>query len=116
MKVPSLSRRTVNVLIASFVVVVIAGLFAFVFPTRALLETRNDRDRMAQDVAKLRAENKELEQKAKSLETDAAVEREARDHFGLVKPGETAYIVEEPAVSSSTSTASSVSAAPASTP
>ena len=108
MKIPTISRRTMNILVASVVVVVIAGLFAFVFPTRALLDTRTERDQMAENVAKIRAENRELEQEAKSLETDAAVEREARDHFGLVKPGETAYLVEEPAspavVSSTTST------------
>ena len=100
-----------NMLIASIVVVVIAGLFAFVFPTRALLDTRRDRDHIAENVAKIQAENRQLSEQAKSLETDAAVEREAREHFGLVKPGETAYTVAEPATTTTTSSSAAASSA-----
>jgi cell division protein FtsB len=41
----------------------------------------------------LRAENAELREGIDALGTEVEIERRAREDFGLVRPGETAYIV-----------------------
>jgi cell division protein FtsL len=75
------------------VLVLMAVLFGFVYPTRTLLDQRNEMGRAEQQLADLRAETQRLRDAAESLEGDAEVEEIAREQYGLVRPGETAYVI-----------------------
>lgn len=71
----------------------VAGLFAFVFPTRAFLAQRAEVDRARERLALLRAENERIERETARLSDPAEIERIARERFGLVLPGERAFAV-----------------------
>jgi hypothetical protein len=53
-------------------------------------------DQAREQLAKIQDENAKLETEADFLKSDAGVEMVARRDFGLVKPGETAYVVVDP--------------------
>ncbi|MGH9078113.1 MAG: FtsB family cell division protein [Acidimicrobiales bacterium] len=74
--------------------VALAGLlFLFVFPVRTLL-AQHDQSTLAQHrLTELRQENAKLADRAAQLQTTAEIERLARQDYGLVKPGETAYAI-----------------------
>lgn len=62
-----------------------------VFPFRQLFQQRQQVERAAEQLELLEAENQTLEDEIAALSTDEEVERLAREQFGLVRPGETAY-------------------------
>lgn len=63
------------------------------FPTRAYLEQVNQREQLAERARVLRATNETLAAQAGDLQTDAAIERLARQRYQLVRPGEEAYAI-----------------------
>lgn len=67
--------------------------FLGVFPVRAYLDQRRDIAAAEERAAVLREENDKLAAQAKALGSDEGVEQLAREHFGLVLPGEEAFIV-----------------------
>ena len=73
--------------------VFVALLFVFVFPIRTLLAQRDDTDAVREQLQLLREQNAELEDEAERLQTDAEVERIARERYNLVRPGETPWAV-----------------------
>ena len=79
------------------VVVLIAGLVAAIAvePTRQLLEQRARIDGMAGELDELRSTNSALKDRIDRLVDPDYLEREARE-VGLVRPGETAYVVMPP--------------------
>ena len=68
-------------------------LFIAVFPTRTYLDQRHQRQEVAAEIKASDAKNKALEQRIDSLNTDAEVERLAREQYNLVRPGEEAYAI-----------------------
>lgn len=78
------------------VVALVGVLFLAVFPARAYLAQGQERRRLAADVEATAARNRALEARAQLLGTDAEVERLARAHYNLVKPGEEAYAIVPP--------------------
>ena len=64
-------------------------------PTRQLLEQRERIDGMAAELEELTATNRELKDRTDRLADPDYLEREARE-VGLVRPGETAYVVMPP--------------------
>jgi cell division protein FtsB len=68
-------------------------LFAFVYPTSTYLHQRDQRSAGEAQIAKLDAQTKELERQNAALRGDAAVEQIAREEYGLVRPGETPYVI-----------------------
>jgi cell division protein FtsB len=70
------------------VVVAVAG----VFPFRQLLAQERAVDLAQAQLDALVDENLHLEQQIAALQTDEEVERLAREHFGLVMPGEVGYV------------------------
>jgi cell division protein FtsL len=82
---------------------VAAILFLFVFPTRSYLHQRNDVSDAQNDVAVLLEQNAKLAAEAQRLQTQAEIERMARNQFGMVYPGEQVYKV-QPAPAASTTT------------
>jgi cell division protein FtsB len=73
-------------------VVLVGILFAFVYPTRTFVDQRNDTNKARAQLSLLRSENAKLAREAKLLQSDAEIERRARQ-FGFVRPGETPFVV-----------------------
>jgi cell division protein FtsB len=82
------------------VVVTAAG----IFPFRQIIAERRSVTLAQEQLLALRAENAHLEAAVAVLQTDDEVERLAREQFGLVRPGEIAYVVVAPAGEAATST------------
>ena len=76
---------------------VIAFLAVAVFPTRLWLSQKRDMASTEHRVRVLEQTNAALSKKVKELDSDAAIERIAREQHNLVKPGEDAYAVLPPA-------------------
>ena len=74
--------------------VIIAGLA--VLPLRTWLDQRQLIAETEQELAEVQGEVDDLEAQANLLETDAEVERLARENFDLVFPGEESYRILPP--------------------
>ncbi len=67
-----------------------------VFPFRQLIEQRRAVEEGRQQLTALEEENRRLEDDVAALYTDEEIERVARDQYGLVRPGETGYVIVSP--------------------
>ena len=85
-------------------VVLVGILFAGVFPTRTYLAQRASISHAEKQLDVLGEQNRDLQAQAKKLQSDAEIERLAREQYNLVKPGEEAYAVLPPPSSESTTT------------
>jgi cell division protein FtsB len=79
------------VLVAVVTLVTLVILLVGVFPTQALLQQRRDRVAEATQLRLLTRRNDALDAETRKLQTDAEIERLAREQYNLVKPGEEAY-------------------------
>lgn len=77
-------------------IVLVGLLFAFYFPTRSWLHQRHRAAQNQHQLAELQAANRDLQHKVDALKEPATVERLARGQYGLVRPGEKAYVVLPP--------------------
>ena len=78
------------------------GLIAVtMFPLRQYLNQRNDITSARQRLVVITQENQHLAAQAQALNTDAEIERVAREQYHLVKPGENAYAVLPPSAPAS---------------
>jgi cell division protein FtsL len=68
-------------------------LFLGVFPTRTYLSQRRSTAQAETRLAELRASNEDAQREVETLQTDAEIERIAREQYGLAKPGEEVYHV-----------------------
>jgi hypothetical protein len=64
-----------------------------VFPLRAYVDQRRQHDQLAAQVAALEQANQTLAQRAAELQSTEEIERLARLHYQLVKPGEEAFVI-----------------------
>ena len=87
-------RRAAWLLVVS--VVLVGIVFVAVFPTRTYLAQRRDLAAAERRVGVLSAQNDELAARAQRLDTDAEIERLAREQYNLVRPGEEAYAILPP--------------------
>jgi cell division protein FtsB len=71
----------------------VAVLFAFVYPTRTFVHQRQELRSAERRLEVLEQSTKSLERDSARLESDAEVERRAREDYGLVRPGETPYVL-----------------------
>lgn len=71
-------------------------LAVFVFPTRTYLDQRRQLDQTARELRVLDAQNAALSAEAQKLQTDAEIERTAREQYHLVRPGEQAFAILPP--------------------
>jgi hypothetical protein len=69
------------------------GLFLFVLPGRAYLAQRRELTAAETRVSVLGKANTELNQQITSLQTDAEIERRARQFYGMKMPNETQYAI-----------------------
>jgi hypothetical protein len=97
-------------------VVLVGLLFAFVYPTSTFLDQRGDLGRANSQLELLSTENAKLAHDAKQLKDADEIERRARE-YGLVRPGEQAYVVvPAPTTPQTTTPATSPTTAPTTSP
>ena len=88
-------RLTLYVLVAFTVVVVIDAVVGEK-GVLALMRARAEYERLADDLAQLRTSNARLRDEARRLrEEPEAIEEIARRDLGLIKPGETVFIIRD---------------------
>jgi cell division protein FtsB len=87
-------RRRRRLLWPMLVSVTLIGLlFIGVYPTKTYLAQRASLGRAQHQLEVLRTENGKLDERVKALDTDAEIERLAREQYNLVLPGEEAYAI-----------------------
>lgn len=87
-------RRRRTVLTATLLGLALVGLlFVFVYPTRTYLQQHHQISAAQQHLAQLQRDTARLDQQSHLLQSDTAVERIARQQYGLVRPGETPYVI-----------------------
>ena len=80
-----------------------AFLFLFVFPTRSYLQQRRQVANAQHDVDVLKQQNQKLVVEAQKLQSNAEVERRARQEFNMAYPGEQVYkVLPKPAAATTT--------------
>jgi len=84
-------RRAFRPLMGS--VALVGTLFLFVFPARTYLDQHRRLAATQQRMRVLAQRNSELTARVQQLNTDAEIERLARERYSLVKPGEEAYAI-----------------------
>jgi cell division protein FtsB len=67
-----------------------------VFPARTLLSQRQKTDRQRKTLELLQQQSRKLEEESRQLQSDAEVERMAREQYGFVLPGERPFVVVPP--------------------
>lgn len=87
-----LARVSYRVRWAATLILVVALLFFFVFPTRSLLGQRSDLRDAEQELQTIEQENARLAHELQELGTRDEIRQRAREDFGLVEPGEQPYI------------------------
>jgi cell division protein FtsB len=78
------------------VLALVGVLFLAGFPARAWIAQREERAQVAAEVRQLDDQNRRLDGQARLLQSDAEVERLAREHYNLVRPGEEAFAIIAP--------------------
>jgi cell division protein FtsB len=100
--------------IALLTVFSVAFLFVFVFPTSSYLSQARQVNKARHDLSVLRKQNRTLADEAAKLQTNAEIERVARERYNMALPTERLFsIVPTPsATTTTTAPTSSPSAAP----
>jgi cell division protein FtsB len=75
---------------------IVALLFVFVFPARTLLAQRQQTDKQRTTLELLQEQSRKLEEESRRLQSDAEIERMAREQYGFVYPGERPYVIVPP--------------------
>lgn len=94
--VPQRSPRRRFPLIAVVLLTALAITLAGIFPFRQMIAQQRQVDQTQARLDTLVEENRALEEKVSALNSPAEIERIAREQFGLVRPGETSYVVDAP--------------------
>ncbi len=79
---------------AVVLLVALAIVLAGVFPFRQLLAQERLVDNTREQLDELIADNADLQAQINAVQSDAELERIARDQYGMARPGETTYVVE----------------------
>gem|GEM_PF-694199 len=90
---PRVQRRRSIVVSLLLALSLLGFLFAFVYPTRTYLTQREQIQASRERLGILQRQTAALERDTKRLGGDAEVERIAREQYGLVRPGETPYVL-----------------------
>jgi cell division protein FtsB len=79
-------------------VLLVLGLFGAmaIEPTRQLMAQRERIASMAQELGRVEKSNRRLEARVRRLRDPDFIEQRAREQVGLVRPGETTYVVMPP--------------------
>lgn len=87
---PRRLRPLVVVLYAAFLGILLAS---YVQPLQDILQNRAEIPAMEQKLQKTHAQNIARERHIEELDTPAGIERAAREHYGMIRPGEKVYII-----------------------
>ena len=90
--------------IALLTVFSVAFLFAFVFPTSSYLAQARQVHRTRHDLGVLREQNATLANEAAKLQTNAEIERIARERYNMALPGERLFSIVPVAPTTTTTT------------
>ena len=88
----SLSRPLKVILYAAFVGLLLAS---YMSPLQQILEGKNRIAQLSSGLETVERNNAAKERMVEELQTPAGVERAARERYGMIKPGEKAYIIPE---------------------
>lgn len=83
-------------MVALLFVLIGAAFLTQVVPYRQILDAQQQVESAQNRLATLESENRRLSRDAAALETDAEVEKLAREKLGYIRPGEIAYVVVDP--------------------
>lgn len=86
-------RRRIKWTVVCLLICVGYVAYLFVDQERQLGGLRREADNLRAREATLKVEHERLSQEQQMLQTDAYMEKVAREELGLVKPGETPYIM-----------------------
>jgi len=86
-------RRRGAVVLLLLGLALVAVLFAFVYPTRTFVQQRKEVTAAEQQLEVLERSTQSLKRDNARLQSDAEVERRAREDYGLVRAGETPYVL-----------------------
>lgn len=94
-KIQAQGTKTSLLRFATIVVITLAALFALSFLQKAVESQQAEAQAVAlrQENRVIETANAALEQRIAYMETDAYVERVAREELNLVRPGETSFVV-----------------------
>ena len=92
MSVPRRLRPLVVVLYAAFIGLLLAS---YASPLQQIFESRAEIPVLEHRLHEAEVHNAAQERLAKELNTPAGIERAARERYGMIKPGEKVYIVED---------------------
>ena len=92
-RLPKLGRAPQ--IVAFILVLGLAGAMA-IEPTRQLIDQRTRISSMAEELREVQEGNLQLEAQIARLNNDDYIEQRARAQIGLVRPGETTYVVMPP--------------------
>ena len=90
MSVPRRLRPLAVVLYAAFLGILLAS---YVQPLQDIMHNRTEIPSLEQKLQKASTQNTARERAIKELQTPAGIERAAREHYGMIRPGEQVYIV-----------------------
>jgi cell division protein FtsB len=91
-----LSRPALWIGILALIMIGLA-LVTTVIPFRQIVEQQNRLEAASAQLTSVQAENEMLDREVAALNTPGEIERLAREKLGYVMPGETAYVILEPA-------------------
>jgi cell division protein FtsB len=69
------------------------AMYLFVFPARTYLDQKQQMAAQEQTITVLRGENAKLASESSALRNDSTIEQIARAEYGLVMPGQQAFMV-----------------------
>jgi cell division protein FtsB len=90
------ARSLRRAIVPALVLLTLAVLLVGVFPTRTYLAQRRAAAEAQEKLDVLETENELLASRVEQRDTDAEIERLAREQYGLVRPGEEAYAIRRP--------------------
>jgi cell division protein FtsB len=89
----SVPRRLKPLMVAIYAAFLGLLLASYVPPLQEILHNRAEIPALEQKLQKTRTQNVANERLIKELQTPAGIERAAREHYGMVRPGEKVYII-----------------------
>lgn len=89
-------RRPGVALVTLLFVLLGAAFLTQVVPYRQIIDSQRQVASAQERLAALEAENQELEADVAALNTEAEIEKLAREKLGYVRPGETGFVVLDP--------------------
>ena len=92
----SLFRRPGAAITTLLFVVVGAAFLTQVVPYRQILDSQRQLSSARAELEALESDNARLHADVTALETNAEIEKLAREKLGYIRPGETAYVVLDP--------------------